>query len=279
MGRTVASGVVLAMVVGTCSLLGQAQSEQKPLTFDVVSVKPNTSGDVSVSMTPSPGGVTITNYTLQFLLRVAYQIQDFQIINAPSWLTIARFDVVGKTGTATTNQSLRPMLRAVLNDRFKFVAHTEARELPVYELKIAKSDGTFGPRFHSPSRCVPQIQAQTNAPQNGRPAVCDNKVLAGSMASSGISMRAFAVNLSVFLGRTVIDRTRFTGTFDYELTWTPEFLPLGLNSVDTVTNLPADPDRPPLPTALADQLGLKLESTHGPVEVLVIDHVERPTPD
>ena len=142
------------------------------------------------------------------------------------------------------------MLQAVLEDRFKFLAHIETRELPVYELKSAKSDGTCGPRFHSPSRCVPQIQAQTNAPEDGRPAPCDNKVLAG-----------------------------FTSTFDYQLTWTPEFLPFGLNTPDGVTSLSADPDRPSLPTALADQLGLKLESTRGPVDVLVIDHIERPSPD
>ena len=99
------------------------------------------------------------------------------------------------------------------------------------------------------------------------------------MTSSGVSMQGLAVNLSVFLGRTVIDRTGFNGTFDYDLTWTPEFLPQGLNSVDAGSGPPADPNRPPLPTALQDQLGLKLESTKGPVDVLVIDHVERPTSD
>ena len=77
--------LLAAFVVGSSvmPLLGQAQSAQKPLAFDVASVKANTSGDVSVSMTPSLGGMTITNYTLQFLLRVAYRIQDFQIINGP----------------------------------------------------------------------------------------------------------------------------------------------------------------------------------------------------
>jgi uncharacterized protein (TIGR03435 family) len=227
-------------------------------------------------MTPSPGGITITNYTLQFLLRVAYRIQDFQIIDGPQWLTTTRFDVIGKTATANGQPEMRLMLQALLKDRFKLVAHAETRELPVYELKIAKSDSTFGPRLHSPSRCVPQIQAQTNASQNGGPPPCDNKVFAGSMTSAGIRMQGLAVNLSVFLGRTVIDRTGFNGTFDYDLTWTPEFLPQGLNSVDAVSGLPADPNRPPLPTALQDQLGLKLESTRGPVDVLVIDHVEKP---
>ena len=268
MGRLASSAILVLTALIASPLHGQTQSDRRPLAFEVASVKPNTSGDVSVSMTPSPGGITIRNYTLQFLLRAAYRIQDFQIVNGPEWLTTTRFDLIGKTVTASGQPEIRIMLQALLMSRFKLRVHTETRELPVYELKIARSDGTFGPRLHSPSRC-----------QNGGPSPCDNKVLAGSISGAGIGMQALAVNLSVFLGRTVIDRTSFTGTFDCDLTWTPEFLPQGLSSSDAPSGPPADPTRPPLPTALQDQLGLKLESTKGPVDVLVIDHVEHPTPD
>jgi uncharacterized protein (TIGR03435 family) len=92
-------------------------------------------------------------------------------------------------------------------------------------------------------------------------------------------MWTLAANLSVIAGRTVIDRTGFSGTFHYDLTWPPELLPNGLNGADTGVGLPADLNRPPLATALQEQLGLKLESTKGPVEVLAIDSVSQPTPD
>src|SRR5262249_38271605 len=147
------------------------------------------------------------------------------------------------------------MLQALLKDRFKLAAHNETRELPVYALRTVRADGTFGPRFRTPSNCVSPMQAQANASQNRGAAPCDNKELAGTMGSSGISMQGLAVNLSVFLGRPVIDRTGFDGRFDYDLTWTPEFLPFGLNTVDAVSGLSTDPNRPPLPTALQEQLG------------------------
>ena len=96
-----------------------------------------------------------------------------------------------------------------------------------------------------------------------------------------MTMPGLAVSLSVFVGRTVIDRTGFAGTFDYDLTWTPDLMPQGRDNAQLGgPERPAnDPNGPSLFTAVQEQLGLKLESTKGPVDVLVIDHVEQPTPD
>ena len=94
------------------------------------------------------------------------------------------------------------------------------------------------------------------------------------MSSAGVNMWTLVVNLSVFAGRPVIDRTGFEDPFDYDLTWMPEIVPPGLNAADT-----GSPDAPSLFNAIREQLGLKLESARGPVEVLVIDHVELPTQD
>jgi uncharacterized protein (TIGR03435 family) len=154
--RTFASAVTFVVVVGVCAvpLLGQTQDDQKPLTFDVVSVKPNTSGDVSVSMAPSPGGVTLTNYTLQFIIRVAYRLQDWQLIGGPSWLTTDRFDVAARTSSGRLPTGLQPMLQAFLRDRFRLATHVENRQLPIYLLVRAREDGALGSHLKIPSDCT-----------------------------------------------------------------------------------------------------------------------------
>jgi uncharacterized protein (TIGR03435 family) len=281
------SGVLLLTVVVVVEAVAlrpheqsNQSSDQKVLKFDVASVKPNTSGDDSVARIPSPGGVTITNATLQMMMRWAYRVQDFQIIDGPSWLSTARFDVVGKAErTVSEEVLLRSMLRALLVDRFMLVVHNETRELPVYALVAARSDGKFGPQLRTPSDCVNSHQPaspQTTQRASGPPR-CDNRVLPGNMSSRGVTMPALAVSLSVFVGRTVIDRTGFAGTIDYDLRWTPDRM---LRSpADGVAAGPERPDGPSLFTALQEQLGLKLEATKGAVNVVVIDHVEKPTLD
>ncbi len=165
------------------------------------------------------------------------------------------------------------MLQALLADRFMLGVRNETRELPVYALVRTRSDGRFGPGLHAPSDCVRPIDRQLTAPRTAQAAnlpACDNKVLLGNMSSRGVTMRALAVNLSVFIGRTVIDRTGFSETFDYDLTWMPDLSTQGRD---------ADLALPSLFTAIQEQLRLKLESTRGPVNVLVIDHAEKPAPD
>jgi uncharacterized protein (TIGR03435 family) len=261
-------GVVFGAIV--LPHLHAQTSNDGAVRFDVTSVKPNTSGDDSVAMAPSPGGITITNATLQMMMRLAYRIQDFQMIGGPSWLDTARFDVVARAQSSMRQQDLSPMMQALLADRFRLAAHDETRELPVYALVRTRNDTGFGPRFHTPSDCIPPVDrqlARTPSVQAANLPSCDNKVLPGDMSSRGVTMRALAVNLSVFAGRTVIDRTGFEGTFDYQLTWGPDVSSAGST------------DAPSLFTALQDQLGLKLESTRGPVTVVVIDSVEKPAPD
>jgi uncharacterized protein (TIGR03435 family) len=276
MGRWRTRGVLLlTALIGTSvvPLRGQAATDQKPLAFDVVSVKPNTSGDVSVSMAPSPGGITITNYTLQFIVRVAYKVQDWQIIGGPSWLTTDRFDVAARTSTGQLPIGLQPMLQSFLRDRFRLVAHTETRQLPIYLLVRARKNGALGSHLKIPSDCTPPLP-QRDPPAHSTP-TCTNEVRPGALLSRGVTTLGLAVNLSPFLDRTVVDRTGISGLIDYDLSWTPELARDQNAGERPQTNA----NGPSLFTALQEQLGLKLESTRGPVEVLVIDHVERPTPD
>jgi uncharacterized protein (TIGR03435 family) len=279
--RRLTADVLLSasIVVGLIAASSAAQNERK---FDVTSVKRNNSGDDGVSMTPTPTGIAWNNATLLMMMRQAYRVQDFQIVDGPSWLNTARFDVVAKADASVSQQDLRLMLRALLVERFRLAVHNETRQLPVYALVLARSDGKFGPQFRAPSDCVPPLQNQSTSPQinqrTNSPPQCDNKVLPGNMSSRGVTMLALTVNLSVFVGRTVIDRTGFTGMFDYDLRWTPD-LPPQSRGTSPPGGSAADPNRPSLFTAVQEQLGLKLESTKGPVNVLIVDHVELPTPD
>ncbi|HUK35208.1 MAG TPA: TIGR03435 family protein [Vicinamibacterales bacterium] len=264
---------IVALILAIGSLRAQT-----PPAFDVTSVKPNTSGDDGVTMIPTPNGLSISNATLQMMMRLAYRVQDFQIIGAPDWLTTARFDVVGKAEKSVPQQTLATMLRALLVDRFKLAVHNATRELPVYALVRTRNDGTFGPQFKTPSECArpPQDQPATPPPVQPAAPTCANKVLPGTMSSRGATMVTLTVNLSVFVARTVIDRTGFAGRFDYDLRWTPDPTSPIRDNPDRATG---DPNGPSLFTALEEQLGLSLESTKGPVDVLIIDHVEKPTPD
>ena len=166
------------------------------------------------------------------------------------------------------------MLRSLLEDRFRLSAHRETRDLPIYALVRARADGRLGPRLRQTTSdyCAKLREAAgkpgdtpipTGSPVCGfRPAGNGNEITAGALP-----MNELARFLNILAGRTVVDRTGLTGVWDFDLKWS---LPNAPN---------ADTDGPSIFTALQEQLGLRLDATTGPVEVLVIDRVERPIPD
>jgi uncharacterized protein (TIGR03435 family) len=151
-----------------------------------------------------------------------------------------------------TMANLRPLLRSLLADRFKLGVHRESKELPIYELIVAESGA--------------KIQANTTGGAQVLNAV-------GRLSGRNQSVASFAAQVSLFVGRTVVDRTGLNGEYGYLLEWTPD--PNPASSGDTQ----AAPERtgPSIFTALQEQLGLQLKSTKGPVEIVVIDQVERPS--
>ena len=166
------------------------------------------------------------------------------------------------------------MLRSLLEDRFRLSAHRETRDLPIYALVLARADGRLGPQLRQTTSdyCARLLAAagkagDTPVPPGGpvcgmRPGGTGNEITAGAMP-----MNEFARFLNVNVGRTVVDRTGLTGVWDFDLKW-------------SAPNAPTpDPDRPSIFTALQEQLGLRLDAATGPVEVLVIDRVERLIPD
>jgi uncharacterized protein (TIGR03435 family) len=275
--------------------LAQGPDSQVPVAFDAASVKPNNSGESDTSMRPQPGGrFTATNAPVQLFITYAYQLQQFQLQGAPSWLRTERYDIVARMNgdppvlPAADGQPTPIMLamRTLLADRFKLVVHWDTRELPIYALVVARPDGRLGPNIRPAAvDCAAVSAASAAAAKEGKTitvnppdkVACGMRNSAGRFQFGGNPLSLFANGLANQLARTVVDRTGLTGNWDFEFTFTPE----RIRQQALAGNAPADVDAngPSIFTAIQEQLGLKLESTTGPVRVLVIDRVERPTPD
>jgi uncharacterized protein (TIGR03435 family) len=272
-----------------------AESAANSPGFEVASIKPNKSSDVLSSAALQGGRFTATNITLRELIRVAYDVQNAQIAGGPSWIGSERFDIEAKAeGDPTLAASPRSMLlmvRRLLRERFKLTAHTEMRELQAYALVMDRTDRRMGPELRqSQVDCAAVMAAARTQPSPlpfpppGERQLCDMFIGAPPrFAAGGVSMAQLATSLSRLVKRTVLDRTLLTGTFDFELQWTPEGLPQrSPDAVDQPIRLngsDVDPNGPSIFTALREQLGLKLESKDGPVDVLVVDSASRPNPD
>jgi uncharacterized protein (TIGR03435 family) len=234
----------------------------------------------------SPGGgrLTLTNFPLDRVIRWAYRLQGFQLVGA-GWTSSERFDIVAKAeaNPPPDERQLQLMMRTLLTDRFKLTVHSETRELPIYALALA---GKLGANLHPSTMDCAAVEAAVRtggAPPAGR---ADERPLCGInvngnggyLIAGGLTMPQLASNLSTLIGRVVVDRTGLSGGFDLDLRWTPDQLPQQrVGTLELPPNL--DPNGPSMFTALQEQLGLKLESTKGPVDLLVMDHVEQPTPD
>jgi uncharacterized protein (TIGR03435 family) len=262
-----------------------------PLRFDTASVKPNKSGveERYIRIDPGGGSLTVVNLQLRALITFAYQIQSFQLEGGPDWIASERFDILAKperpvpgTGAFFDGQEpLRMMLRTLLADRFKLVMHKETKELPIYELVLARQDGKLGPQLRPAAMdCAARAAAARTGtplpPPSGPPGPgsCGFTMNPVSFRAGGATMAMLAGNLEGPAQRLVIDRTGLTGTWDFEVKYTPDRsqLPPGVEPP-----VPIDWNGPSLFTALEEQLGLKLRPARGPVEVLVIDSVDRPS--
>jgi uncharacterized protein (TIGR03435 family) len=286
------AAMTVPFVIGVMSV--QPVLAQQPSTnaaFDVTSVKANTSGSGMVRMLPAAnGGWQAENVSAGMLVRLAYQLQDNQLVGGPKWLFEDRFDVMG-TGTAPGRDGpMSDKLKSMLSDRFKLVVHTETREQPLYALVLARRDGKLGEKI-TPSTidCTPPSGPNGRDPERFAPPApgvrprCGFMIGPGRINVGGQTMASFAQTLSRFAGGIVVDKTGLKGMYDVELTYAPD---PGISP--TGRDLPPQPgasapvansDAPSIFTAVQEQLGLKLEATKGPVDVLVVDSAEKPTPN
>ena len=271
----------LIVLFSAAPLLGQPQSEQKP-EFEVASIKPNSGGPES-GMTQFSGGRYIARYaTLRDLIGHAYAVRgrslsDRQLVGAPAWLGVDRFDIeatvpeIPDDARGMIPVAVEQRIRSLLEERCALATHYEQRELPLYALVLARRDGSLGPRLRRRTTpCVPATAP--NGMTVKRTERCGGRVQPGLMIAAGGTIDNIAYGIAQFVpdvDRVVVDRTGLIGFFDVELTWTPN-LPPGATTRG---------DSPSLFTALEEQLGLKLEPIKGPIDVLVIDHIEQPTPN
>jgi len=266
-----AAGLAALVTPLVCGMISarpaRAQSQAAGVNqsaFEVASVKVNKSANGRNSMDRSPGGgFTATNVTLKMLTKAAYSIQDHQLIGGPGWLDAERYDIVAKAPPHTPDSQLGQMLRTLLADRFKVQAHRETRQMPVYALVLDKS----GPKFKEVKR---EAKDGDGDSRKGR----------GHLAAQRVPISDLAEILSGELGFSVLDRTGLTGLYDLKLEWTPdESQPRGPgdNLEGRASTPTSDRLGPSLFSALQEQLGLKLEKQIGPVQVLVIDHADRPS--
>ena len=274
--------VVVTAILLTIAAYGLfAQSADSP-RFAVASVKRGLDFTLEVPMgiSPRPGGrLTTTNAPLNYLIQRAYGVELYQIAGGPAWVNSDGYNIDAKPESSADQKQMWLMLQSLLAERFQLKLHRETRELPVYALSPTKG----GPRLPAPKggSCNEVMPQRDPASKERIAPPCGPGINA---AGTGLAMRGFNMTMAKFsgflgkmVGRAVIDRTGFTGRFDLELDFAFDDAIVGLPH-PPASDQPADTlARPTISTALQEQLGLKLESTKGPVEVLVIDHVERPT--
>jgi uncharacterized protein (TIGR03435 family) len=244
--------------------IAQAGDASAAPAFDVAAIRQNNADHTARShiiSSPSDGNFRAINVRLKAILQFAFGISETQILGGPAWIDSTKFDIEAKAdssvddrmralGSVAAKRQKQVMLQALLADRFHLAAHEETRQLPIYVLVVAKN----GPKFKE-------------SKANGTTINSGNGYIA--VQGSDNTLALLAQQLAQILGRVVVNKTEMQGRYDLTLKWTPDEL-FGPNAVS--------PDSgPSLFTAIQEQLGLKLEAQRGPVQIIVIDHIEMPS--
>ena len=264
----------------------QAQPAPPAPAFDEATVRTTNSSEPGFRFTYFAGRFDVKHASLRTLIRTAFNVQDAQVVDAPDWVGVERFDVFGRGDPGDSGpppavhaggpSRLQLMMQALLVDRFKLAVHKETRQSLVYVLMVARSDGALGPGLHrSDVDCAAlAVQARKTGAPAEAPRGCDLSRDAGSIKIGGRPLEQLASTLSNILSRAVVDRTGLTGMFDVDLRWTS---PSSTGASSGAAATPARVDETLVIKAVHEQLGLDLLLEQTSAEVLVIDHVERLT--
>jgi uncharacterized protein (TIGR03435 family) len=259
-------------------------AQEKPATFEVASVKANKSGDTNGNLRGLPGGrVQATNMPVRPIITFAYQVAAYQLVGGPGWLTADRYDLIAKMEDsadatpavpgANAASAMQLALRNLLEERFKLRVHRETREMDIFALVMVKPGGGPGPALKPTTQDCAAAAAAARRGEPPSPNVfCGIQGGPGKLRFGGLPAVSLAQAFSGPAGRMVVDRTGLTGSWDFELTYAVE----ARGGADAP---PGDPNAPSFFTAIQEQLGLKLEPTKGPVDVVVIDSIEKPVED
>jgi len=247
--------------------LGQSQdadSSFRPV-FEVASIKPDPQPNPSIG---KPGGRLVgRGIFTKFLIALAYNVKEFQILDAPAWTSREQYSIDAKPGDnpkgpilsvyltkrQKEDDEFKLRIQSLLADRFQLRIHKETREQQVYSLVVAKN----GPKFKD---------SKFNESDAAKGRLPGLKMHQYELNGTSVDIRLLAEELSRRLGRNVIDQTGLNGEYDFDLRWAPD-----VAAGDSV------PDGPSIFTAVQEQLGLKLESGKAPVDAIVIDHIEKPS--
>jgi uncharacterized protein (TIGR03435 family) len=271
--RCLSVAALLTLTPGLSSSFAQTASSATeaapPIAFDVASIRPSDPNAQGSSTSWNNSSFRSTNTDAMGFISSAWGIRRDLITGAPGWVNSDRYDVTAKIDAADVarfeklkGSERTALLKPLLVERFKLEAHTEVKQLPTYDLVIAKG----GPKLVD--------EKEHTEPDPDHPAP-QGTVYSGwmwgngtSLHGKGIPLKSLISSLEGMLERTIIDKTGLTGNkYEFMLKWTPEDKPQ------------TDDNAPPLLTALQDQLGLRLVPSKGPVETLVIDHIEKPSPN
>lgn len=235
----------------TAASIATVSSAQAPPAFEVASIKRNLDGPGNSGNTNLPGGrISMTNQRLRQIIRSAYGSIDLEVIGGPNWLDNECWNILAAAPSGSpADAPWRDMLKSLLADRFKLRAHVEQRERPIYAMVFARPDRRLGPKIN-PTQCTGQLCGNTSANTQG--------IVSGTVTGRSRTMEDIGRGLSNYTERRVFDCTGLDGMYDFELTWSQDVS---------------------IFTAIQEQLGLKLEAQRAPVEVVVVDSVERATAD
>jgi len=275
-----AAAALVASITGATAIVSlYAAPQEAPAAFEVASIKRDVSGERGGMFTCVPN-CHLERMTLRDLVVFAYGVRDFQITGGPGWIDADRYNIEAKgEGPPSHSQEYVVLqyrrLQTLLRDRFRLTIHRETKELPVYELTVAKG----GPKLQTPN-CVQREPGDFTIAPGKYCGLMGGSMASGRLQASSTTMSNLANYLSRMLSRTVVDKTGITGEFDFQFTFTPDTP--AVPSADAAGPRPAGgaaaaDSGPDIFTAMQEQLGLKLESAKGPVQVLVIDHAEKPS--
>ncbi|HEY2469273.1 MAG TPA: TIGR03435 family protein [Terracidiphilus sp.] len=264
-----------------------SQSSKAPyvatMTFDVASVRENKNADLSAGITmsgqfvPHTTILRVINWRIENLISYAYGVNEFQLVGAPKWPwpTVFVIEAKGSTeadtkiATLTTDQQLaeqQHMLQALLQDRFKLKTHWETKEGDAYNLVVAKG----GPKLSAEGSTPPSAKELSDFGDHPIPPLYQkNDVQGYDFIAHGCSISQLVEMLTAQFGRPVTDKTALTGKYDFVLKYKGRW--------DRDRNADDLDPMPPMDRALQEELGLKVEPAKGPVNVLVIDHIEKPS--
>jgi uncharacterized protein (TIGR03435 family) len=279
----------------------QAQSTPQRAAFEVASIKLNKNcGAGAVLPRISPGGITLPCLSVRILIRLAYSAFNgadlnarlMQVLNGPSWIDTDRYDISAKPEAKASAAEMAPMLQTLLEDRFNLQVHKEPRDTPVYELTVAEQNPKLRPSKDGDCTPIDLTNLSGARPKPGDPA--PNYCGGGRVRMSGDVMSADWVGVTMaelagrmlpaYVDRPVVDKTGLTGRFNVHLEFVPPrpVGPIFLNGQEMPApapgaEAPVEPSGPSIFTALQKQVGLRLSPGKDPLDVIVVDRVERPS--